>query len=109
MGWVVSCSTYLNAKVPLVKLEIDPSIHYLNTKRKNDQFAVYDPMALYSLELQNKENVTTIKVDITISIEGVNSTGYESTFLMKEWIGRYPIIQRILLIFKFILSIKGYN
>lgn len=28
MSWVVSCSTYLGAKVPLVKLEIDPSISY---------------------------------------------------------------------------------
>lgn len=28
MAWVVSCSTYLGAKTPLVKLEIDPLISY---------------------------------------------------------------------------------
>ena len=38
MGWIVSCSAYLNAKVPLIKLEIDPSINYFETKRKCDSY-----------------------------------------------------------------------
>lgn len=35
MGWVTSCSTYFNAKVPLVKLEIDTSVGYYTPKSKN--------------------------------------------------------------------------
>ena len=50
MGWIISCSTYLGAKVPLIKLEIDPSISFLQTKRKKDLFRVYNPMALYHLD-----------------------------------------------------------
>jgi hypothetical protein len=41
MAWIVSCSTYLNAKVPLVKLEIDPNVEYLKTKRKCDYIPAY--------------------------------------------------------------------
>jgi hypothetical protein len=49
MGWIVSCSTYLNAKVPLIKLEIDPTIEYMKTKRKCD-FVAYPVMNWQSLK-----------------------------------------------------------
>ena len=87
MGWVVSCSTYLWAKVPLVKLEIDTSIPFLQTKRKQDLFQVYNPAMLYHLDHQGVDfSHTTIKVDITINIEGVTSAGFESTNLMRSHI-----------------------
>lgn len=76
MGWVVSCSTYLNAKVPVVKLEIDPSIPFLQTKRKQDLHQVYNPMALYYLNTNNSPIGQTIKIDITINLAGVSSVGY---------------------------------
>lgn len=66
MGWVVSCSAYLNAKVPLVKLEIDPSINYLATKRRCDYMmgSIFDPRIISHLELKpnkkdnfNKHNI----------------------------------------------------
>lgn len=54
MGWVVSCSAYLNAKVPLVKLEIDPSVSYLATKRRCDYMMgpILDPNMMSYLELK---------------------------------------------------------
>lgn len=76
MGWVVSCSTYLGAKVPIVKLEIDTSIPFLNTKRKQDLFRVYNPALLYHLDHPENNIRATIKVDITINIEGITSVGY---------------------------------
>jgi non-canonical poly(A) RNA polymerase PAPD5/7 len=83
MGWVVSCSTYLSAKVPIIKLEIDPSIPFLHTKRRQDLFRVYNPAALYYLDTDKCPPGRTIKVDITININGISSIGYESTLLMK--------------------------
>jgi hypothetical protein len=68
MGWVVSCSTYLNAKVPIIKLEIDPSVPFLQTKRRQDLFQVYNPQALYYLDTDKTAHGRTIKVDITINI-----------------------------------------
>lgn len=58
MGWIVSCSTYLNAKVPLVKLEIDPTIEYIKTKRKCDYHlgSIFDPRLIQHLELKNKKD-----------------------------------------------------
>ena len=50
MGWVVSCSTYLWAKVPIVKLEIDTFVPFLQTKRKQDLLRVYNPAMLYHLD-----------------------------------------------------------
>ena len=109
MGWVVSCSTYLWAKVPIVKLEIDTSISFLQTKRRQDLFRVYNPALLYQLDHVGEVRGGTIKVDITINIEGITSVGYESTVLMRDWILRIPILQKLVLLFKYILSAQGYN
>ena len=76
MGWVVSCSTYLWAKVPIVKLEIDTTVPFLQTKRRQDLFRVYNPALLYHLDHVGEVKRETIKVDITINIEGITSVGY---------------------------------
>lgn len=75
MGWIVSCSTYLNAKAPLVKLEIDPLISYFETKRRCDYQNVYDPMILYYLDVKDRKKVKNICVDLTINLEDKDS-GY---------------------------------
>jgi len=67
MGWVTSCSTYFNAKVPVLKLEIDPSITYFTPKRKSDFLGVSNPYLAYYLDIKDPEKATAIKVDITIS------------------------------------------
>lgn len=67
MGWVTSCSTYLNAKVPLVKLEIDPGVGYFTPKCRTDYFHLVDPFATRYLELKDPSKSFPIKVDITIS------------------------------------------
>ncbi len=67
MGWVTSCSTYFNAKVPLVKLEIDPSVGYYTPKCRNDYFgSIHHPC---SLDLKDPSKGVPVKVDITISTE----------------------------------------
>lgn len=68
MGWIVSCSTYLNAKAPLVKLEIDPLISYYETKRRCDYPNVYDPMILYYLDVKDRKKAKNIFVDLTINL-----------------------------------------
>ena len=68
MGWIVSCSTYLNAKAPLVKLEIDPLISYFETKRRCDYQTAYDPMILYYLDVKDRKKARNICVDLTINL-----------------------------------------
>ena len=77
MGWIVSCSAYLNAKVPLIKLEIDPSTNYFETKRKCDShnFINYDNSIFSHLELKThgkkeKQVGKVIKVDLTVNWTG---------------------------------------
>lgn len=82
MGWVISCSTYFNAKVPLVKLEIDPSVSYYTPKRKSDYFQVIDPYISCYLDLKDPSKGVPIKVDITISTEDGKVSG--STELMRN-------------------------
>ena len=65
---------------------------------------------LYHLDHQGTDiSHATIKVDITINIEGVTSAGYESTMLMRNHIAKTPMIQKLVVLFKHILSIRGFN
>ena len=54
--------------MPIVKLEIDPSISYFITKRRSDFFPFMDPKLLYSLDMKDLSKAAIIKVDITINI-----------------------------------------
>lgn len=110
MGWIVSCSTYLNAKVPLVKLEIDPSISYCATKRKSDYVEVIDPRLSYYLDIKDHDprKKVNIKVDLTINLEE-GCTISQSTELMRNWISESPPMQRTIIAMKYILANKGFN
>ena len=70
---------------------------------------MYNPALLYHLDHVGEMSAGTIKVDITINIEGVTSVGYESTVLMREWISMMPILQKLFLLLKYLLSYHGYN
>lgn len=50
-----------------------------------------------------------VKVDITINVEGLSSGGYESTLLMKKWLEKFPSAQKIVILFKHLLSFKHLN
>jgi DNA polymerase sigma len=50
-----------------------------------------------------------VKVDITINVEGLSSGGYESTLLMKKWLEKFPFAQKIVILFKHLLSYKHLN
>ena len=81
MGWVTSCSTYFGAKVPLVKLEIDPSVGYFTPKCKSEYFSGNDPYNSCYLDMKEPSKGVPIKVDITISTEEGRVSG--STELMR--------------------------
>lgn len=81
----------------------------MSTKRKQDLFRVYNPALLYHLDQHSDPIKGTIKVDITINVEGISSVGYESTILMRDWITRLPTVQKLVVLFKHMLSIRGYN
>jgi DNA polymerase sigma len=104
MGWVTSCSTYFNAKVPVVKLEIDPSVGYFTPKRKADYYQG-DPCVAYGLDLKEGRGVS-VRVDITVCTgEGVSG----STELMRGWLEERPSLQRVLLALKYSLAVRGYS
>ena len=44
-----------------------------------------------------------------MNIEGITSAGFESTQLMRNWINKIPIIQKLIVLFKHILFIRSYN
>jgi hypothetical protein len=105
MGWVTSCSTYFNAKVPLVKLEIDPSVGYYTPKCRNDYFgSIHHPC---SLDLKDPSKGVPVKVDITISTEEGRTSS--STELMRTWMETNSSLQRILLALKYSLSLRGFS
>ena len=115
MSWIVSCSAYLNAKVPLIKLQLDPSIDYMETKRKCDYMNIMgiDSNYLSHLELpqhRKKDKIVkeSIKVDLIVNLNDCNF-GSQSTQLMKYWMNQYPQLHRIILAFKYILAKKGFN
>lgn len=84
MGWIVSCSTYLSAKVPLLKLEVDTSIKYFTPKIRLDYQQCYDPYLSYFLDLRDPNAASIIKVDITIAMD--DSLTSPSTELMRNWL-----------------------
>jgi hypothetical protein len=107
MGWVVSCSTYLGAKVPLLKLEIDTSIKYCTPKIKLDYQQAYEPYLSYYFDLRDSAAASIVKIDITVALDSLQTSS--STELMRNWLYQNPSIQRILLALKYSLSVRGYN
>jgi DNA polymerase sigma len=76
MGWVISCSTIPQAKVPILKLEIDTRIHFFQSKiMMNNQSQIPNHM-ICGLDLKDLGKGSIVKVDIIISndINGVSPT-----------------------------------
>jgi len=48
-------------------------------------------------------------VDISINVGQVANIGYESTQLMKKWMNKLPHLQKLLILFKHIFSLNGFN
>ena len=107
MGWVTSCSTYFGAKVPLVKLEIDPSISYFTPKCKLDYYNPVDQYNPCYLDMKDSSKGVPVKIDITISTEDSRVSG--STELMRNWLDENTSLQRVLLALKYTLSVRGYS
>lgn len=68
----------MNAKAPLVKLEIDPLIGYFEMKRRSD-YQIYDPMVSYYLDIKDRKKAKNIFVDLTINLETVDAYVSPST------------------------------
>jgi DNA polymerase sigma len=109
MSWVVSCSTYLHARVPVVKLELDMSIPFLQAKHSQHQFAVYDPSALDCLNLSDPSSGHRINVDISVAVGEGSHGGLETTQMMRLWMESFTGLQRVLVLFKYFLHVRGYN
>lgn len=68
-------------------------------------FAVYDPLLIAGLSGGGEARV---RVDLSLNSEG-GSVGYESTLLMRSWMDRLPFLQKLLILFKYLLSLKALN
>ena len=97
MGWVIDYRLILNAKVPVLKLFIDPKIDYFG----------HSPLK-YASQTSLMESIV-IKDDIIVNVEGYQNIGCDSTLLMKEWLTDHPQLQRIILFFKYVLWYYGLN
>ena len=104
MGWVLTCEVYSNAKVPVMKLEVDTSVPFMQLK--GSSHPLYNSIDYFSLQGKTEQ---IVQVDITVNVEGLSSAGYESTLLMKKWLEMYPFAQKIIILFKHILSYRHLN
>lgn len=67
MGWVKTCEGYLGAKVPIVKLEVDPRVGFLEVKEEWEEGVNALRGVKEVLEMKTKiEGDVLIKVDITV-------------------------------------------
>ncbi len=97
MGWVVDFRLILNAKVPVLKVYVDPRGEYFQVSQL--KFAQGNVL----------NDAIVIKCDIIINVEGQGNIGGESTGLMRQYLGTYPQLQRIILFFKYVLWYYGLN
>lgn len=109
MKWIVRCDTYLHAKVPIIKLEVDPNIGFLETVDNRDQIGVLRTIK-QTLELK-KPLDSKIKVDITVEAKKADYShlGCMSTEFMKGWLETIPQLNPILMTLKYLLSVQGLN
>jgi DNA polymerase sigma len=54
-------------------------------------------------------NIPLISVDISINVDQAANIGYESTQLMKRWMNKLPHLQKLLILFKHIFALNGFN
>ena len=66
-------------------------------------------MILYYLDVKDRKKAKNICVDLTINLDDKDSGYSPSTELMRSLVNNDPILQRIILVFKYILAEKGYN
>lgn len=57
----------------------------------------------------DQNNIPLISVDISINVDQVANIGYESTQLMKRWMTKLPHLQKLLILFKHIFALNGFN
>ncbi len=61
-------------------------------------------MILYYLDIKDKKKAKNIFVDLTINPEDKDAGYSPSTELMRSWVNSDPTLQRIILVFKYILA-----
>lgn len=106
MGWVTSCSTYLGAKVPLVKLEIEPGVGYFTPKCRSNYY-LSDAYSPCYLDMKDPSKGAPIKVDLMIANEDGRAS--RSTELMRKWLEGNTTLQRVLLALKYTLAVRGFS
>lgn len=99
MGWATYCNPILSAKIPVIKLIIDPFVTYDNPVSQFKLCTHEEQMKLPFL----------IKFDITLNTAGANNTGFLSTTYMQNTFAFHPIMREALLILKCLLEAAGLN
>ncbi|KAM3146265.1 hypothetical protein pb186bvf_001610 [Paramecium bursaria] len=103
MKWTVSCKLIFTASVPIIKLEIDPSISYLTFRYSVVQLMFANPDLV---NLKIGEPSKNIQLDITFD---QCHLGLQSTQFTQECIRQYPGFKETVIVLKKILKIKQLN
>jgi DNA polymerase sigma len=112
MRWVGSCETYLHAKVPIIKLEVEPLVDFLEVRGGDWEGLEGLRQVKEVMNLGKKmEEGLRVKVDITVEVKKAEYShlGCMSTDFMKRWLDIIPNLNPILLILKYLLSARGLN
>jgi DNA polymerase sigma len=98
-GWVTHCDAILTAKIPVIKLIVDPFVCATNPE---SQFRHYT----YEQQLSTP---FLIKFDITLNTAGPNNTGLVSSSYMQNVFSLRPRLIEAMLVVKHLLERSGLN
>lgn len=99
MGWVTSCNPILSAKIPVIKLIIDPFVTYDNPLSQFKFCSHEEQLKLPFL----------IKFDLTLNTAGANNTGFLSTTYMQTTFSFRPRLREALIVLKHLLEGAALN
>ncbi len=98
-SWVTYCNAILTAKIPVIKLIIDP---YASSQGQESQYR-------HVAHEEQLRSPFLIKFDITLNLTGHNNTGLVSSAYMQNIFSFKPRLIEAMLVVKHILDGSGLN
>ena len=111
--WVIKPNLILTARIPVLKLEIDPSIDFMEFSYANPPINFLNFYSKYPEFNLKEKSKKVFKIDITLfypsEIVSFPNIGYISTSFIKNKLEIYSPLKKISLFIKFLLYNKNFN
>jgi len=117
--WVVNIKNVLSANVPIMKLEIDPTIEFSELYEKLDEFSMLKGIIEeFPGELNELKDLGSKRIKIDLSIESLNimpmmgcsssHLGYKSTDFVQKMLEEHTSLYTIAILLKEFLNNRGF-